>query len=38
MMLRRTYGFIYLKDMNYEEFKNEMVHVKRLLEVKMALQ
>ena len=38
MMLRRTYGFIYLKDMDYEEFRNEMVHVKRLLEVKMTLQ
>lgn len=38
MMLRRTYGFIYLKDMSYEEFHNYMIPVKRLLEVKEALQ
>lgn len=38
MMLRRTYGFIYLKDMTYEEFHNYMIPIKRLLEVKETLQ
>jgi len=34
IMLRRTYGEIYLKDMTYDEFRQYMVPVKRLLEVK----
>lgn len=37
-MLRRTYGFIYLKDMNYNDFKEHIVRVKRLLEVKGMIQ
>lgn len=38
MMLKRTYGMIYLKDMTYAEFRDYMVPVKKLLEVKSALQ
>lgn len=38
LMLRRSYGAIYLKDMSYEEFRDYMVPVKKLLEVKSTLQ
>lgn len=38
MMLRRTYGMIYLKDMTYAEFRDYMVPVKKLLEVKDGMQ
>lgn len=38
MMMKRAYGMIYLKDMTYDEFHSYMVPVKRLLEVKDALQ
>lgn len=34
IMLRRTYGFIYLKVMTYQEFHEYMSSVRRLLEVK----
>lgn len=37
-MLRRAYGFIYLKEMSYPEFKDYMVPVKRLLEIKQTMQ
>ncbi|MFW5699637.1 MAG: glucosamine-6-phosphate deaminase [Bacteroidota bacterium] len=36
-MLRRSYGAIYLKDMSYAEFKNEMKDVRRLLKAKEQL-
>lgn len=38
IMLRRTYGLIYMKNMTYREFKEHMVPVKRLLEVKQTIQ
>lgn len=38
LMLRRTYGAIYLKDMSYDEFREYMIPVKKLLEVKSTLQ
>ena len=38
LMLRRTYGFIYLKDRTYNDFKEHIVRVKRLLEVKQMIQ
>ncbi|MCF0205848.1 MAG: glucosamine-6-phosphate deaminase [Bacteroidales bacterium] len=34
MMMRRTYGSIYIKDMSYEEFRQYMIPVKHLLEIK----
>ena len=37
LMLRRTYGAIYLKDMTYDEFHEYMIPVKKLLETKQAL-
>lgn len=37
-MLRRTYGFIYLKDMTYPEFVQYMTPIKRLLEIKSQMQ
>ncbi len=33
-MLKRAYGMIYLKDMTFEEFKQYMIPVKRLLDMK----
>lgn len=38
MMMKRAYGMIYLKDMQYDEFKQYMVPVRRLLETKDAMQ
>jgi len=38
LMLKRTYGAIYLKDMSYDEFREYMIPVKKLLEVKSTLQ
>ena len=38
LMLRRTYGAIYLKDMSYDEFREYMIPVKKLLEIKSTLQ
>lgn len=37
-MLTRAYGMIYLKDMSYSEFADYMVPIRRLLEVKAAMQ
>ncbi len=37
-MLRRSFGAIYLKDMSYSEFTNEMKSVRRLLEAKKGLE
>ena len=37
LMLKRTYGAIYLKDMTYDEFREYMIPVKKLLEVKSTL-
>lgn len=37
LMMQRAYGMIYLKDMTYEEFKQYMVPVKRLLQTKDTL-
>lgn len=34
LMMRRSYGFIYIKDMSYEEFRRYMIPVKQLLEIK----
>lgn len=38
MMMKRAYGMIYLKEMTYDEFKQYMIPVKRLLETKDAMQ
>lgn len=38
VMMKRAFGMIYLKTMSYEEFRNYMVPVKRLLETKDAMQ
>lgn len=38
MMMKRAFGLIYLKDMSYEEFRQYMLPVKRLLETKDAMQ
>lgn len=37
-MLRRSFGAIYLLDMSYSEFSNEMKSVRRLLEAKKGLE
>jgi glucosamine-6-phosphate deaminase len=37
-MLRRSFGAIYLKDMSYAEFSDEMKSVRRLLEAKKELE
>ena len=37
-MMRRSYGAIYIRDMSYKEFSNEMVHISRLLKAKEGLQ
>ena len=37
MMMRRTYGNIYIKDMTYEEFHKQMIPVKQLLEIKASV-
>jgi len=37
-MLRRSYGAIFIRDMSYKEFSDEMVHVRRLLKAKEGLQ
>lgn len=38
MMMKRAFGLIYLKDMTYDEFRQYMIPVKRLLETKDAMQ
>jgi glucosamine-6-phosphate deaminase len=37
-LLKRAYGAIYIKDMNYQEFQERMVSVKRLLHAKKQLE
>jgi glucosamine-6-phosphate deaminase len=36
-MLRRSYGAIYLKDMSYDEFKEEFEYIRKMIEVKNSM-